>query len=134
MYEDYDIDFEQKSARQSTVFGIVVSLIGITLYVQQIVQRNNISGDEWIFPIMYGGLSGIVGFLFGLTFFKSKNPYGLLAPFIVFFIHAFFFGSKGGDNFGEFMFQAFYLLLSLGITFLIFLLSGFLSVWIKQGK
>ena len=32
MNEDYDIDFEEKSARQATIFAIVVGLIYIYLH------------------------------------------------------------------------------------------------------
>ena len=86
MDEDYEIDFEERSARQSTIFAIIVGLIGITLYAQEIVQRDHIRGDEWVFPILYGGLCGIIGFFSGMTFFKSRNPFGLFPPFIVFLI------------------------------------------------
>ena len=134
MNEDYEVDFEERSARQSTIFAIVISLIGITLYAQEIVQKDYISGDEWVFAILFGGLSGLIGFFSGMTFFKSRNPFGLFPPFIVFFIHSILFGDEPGDRFSEFMLQCFYLLLSLGVTFLLFFLFGFLSTWVKQGK
>ena len=134
MNEDYDIDFEEKSARQATIFAIVVGLIGIILYAQEIVQRDNIRGGEWIFPVLFGCLSGVIGFLSGLTFFKSKNPTGLFPPFIAFTVHSFLFGNQPGDDYVEFMLQCFYLLLSVGITMLSFLLWGILSNWVKQGK
>ena len=60
MNEDYEVDFEERSARQSTIFAIVISLIGITLYAQEIVQKDYISGDEWVFAILFGGLSGLI--------------------------------------------------------------------------
>ena len=134
MHDNYEIDFEERSARQSTIFAIIIGLIGITLYSQEIVQRDDIRGGEWIFAILFGGLSGLIGFFSGLTYFKSKNQFGLLPPFIVFFIHSLLFGNEAGDRFGEFMLQCFYLLLSLGITFILFFLFGFLSMWVKQGK
>ena len=49
MNEEYDINFEERSARQSTIFGIIVGIIAVILYSQEVLQRSNIRGDEWIY-------------------------------------------------------------------------------------
>jgi O-antigen/teichoic acid export membrane protein len=134
MNGNYDIDFDEKSARQSIVFAIIIGLIGFALYSQEVVQRSDIRGGEWIFPILYAGLSGLIGFISGLTFFKSKNQYGLFTPFIVFLIHSTFFGNKQGDDLKEFLFQIGFLLISLFIAFIIPIVLAYLSTWVKQGK
>ena len=53
MNGNYDIDFDEKSARQSIVFAIIIGLTGFALYSQEVVQRSDIRGGEWIFPILF---------------------------------------------------------------------------------
>jgi hypothetical protein len=132
--KNFEINFSEKAARQATIFAIVVGIIGIILYAQEIVQDQRIRGSEWIYPICYGLLAGIIGFFSGLTFFKSKNPIGLLPPFSAFFINSLISSNANGDDFGQFILVCFTLLFGLGITFLFLIIIGVLSAWVKQGK
>lgn len=134
MNEEYDINFEERSARQSTIFGIIVGIIAVILYSQEVLQRSNIRGDEWIYPLLIGGLYGLIGFFSGLTYYKSRNPYGLFPPFIALLVHYIIFGGKQGDDLDEFFMQCLYAIFSLGITFILFFIMGFLSNWVKRGR
>ena len=84
--------------------------------------------------LLIGGLYGLIGFFSGLTYFKSRNPYGLFPPFITLFVHYIVFGGEQGDDTDEFFMQCLYAILSLVITFILFFIMGFLSNWVKQGR
>jgi hypothetical protein len=131
---DFDIDFNKKEHRKANVFGIVIGTIGFILYLNEYVQYNNITGAEYIFPLLYGGLCYLLGLVSGLIFFDSRNPAGLVLPFVSLSIHIYFFGDERGDDFDEFLVVAWYLILSTGIVLAISFAIGLAYEYINSGK
>ncbi len=131
---DYDIDFNKKSHRKANIFAISIGIIGFILYVNQYVQTSNIRGFEYLIPFLYGTLCYLLGLVSGLIFFDSKNPLGIILPFISLLVHVNLFGDERGDDFDEFLLVAWYLILSTGIVLAVSFLIGMAYEYIKAGK
>lgn len=136
MEEEFGIDFEERAARKAAIYGFVTGLIFYLLYVNGILHntRWRFGGEEYFISLLFGIAAGAIGFLTGMTIFKSNNLTAHFLMPLLALLHYFLWSGEKGGELGNVFIHSVLLIIDLLIAFGIYIGIGIAQRWVSDGK